>query len=303
MLERGILLSFDREILKQSLVMSRVIVNQPFQDQYIELDSVKIRYWSAGEGEPIILLHGGNSCIEIWSLNINALAKHYRVYAFDMVGQGLSDKPIADYSLDYQVGFLQRFMDAFDINRATLIGNSMGGSIALKFAIELPQRVNKLVLVSSFGLGREIDFFKRFLATFPFFVNLSRPSHLGAKAMLSSCVYNDQSFPAEWVELSYQYFKLPNKKRVIKSMVNTNFSFWGLKNEVFKPIVTQLKNINAPTLVFWGKQDQVIPVKHSNIAAKQIPNCRLHVFDRCGHWAQVEYPAEFNQMTLEFLNQ
>jgi pimeloyl-ACP methyl ester carboxylesterase len=283
--------------------MSKAIVNQPLQDRYIELDSVKIRYWSAGEGESLILLHGGNSCIEIWSLNINELAKNYRVYAFDMVGQGLSDKPIADYSLDYQVGFLQRFMDVFEINRATLIGNSMGGSIALKFALQFPQRVNKLVLISSFGLGREIDFFKRLLATFPFFVNLSRPSRLGAKAMLSSCVYNHQSFPAEWVEMSYQYFKLPNKKRTIQSMVNTNFNFWGLKNEVFQPIVTQLKNISAPTLIFWGKQDKVIPVKHSNIAAKQIPNSRLHVFDRCGHWAQVEYPAEFNQMTLEFLNQ
>ncbi|MEN9567662.1 MAG: hypothetical protein RLZZ69_2858, partial [Cyanobacteriota bacterium] len=104
------------------------------------------------------------------------------------------------------------------------------------------------------------------------------------------------------VELSYQYFKLPNKKRTIKSMIKTNFNFWGLKNEVFQPIVNQLKNINAPTLVFWGKQDKVIPVKHANIAAKQIPTSHLHVFERCGHWAQVEYPAEFNQMTLEFLN-
>ena len=72
------------------------------QDRYIELDSVNIRYWSMGEGEPIILLHGGNSCLEIWSFNISELAKHYRVYAFDMVGHGLSDKPEADYSLDYQ---------------------------------------------------------------------------------------------------------------------------------------------------------------------------------------------------------
>jgi pimeloyl-ACP methyl ester carboxylesterase len=282
--------------------MSKAIINKPLQDRYIELDSVKIRYWSAGEGEAIILLHGGNSCIEIWSLNINELAKHYRVYALDMVGHGLSDKPVADYSLDYQLGFLQSFMDALNINRATLIGNSMGGSIALKFAIQCPQRVDKLVLVSSFGLGRETDFFKRILAVFPFFVNLSRPSRKGAKAMLSSCVYNQQSFPVEWVEISYQYFKVPNKKRTIKSMVSTNFNFWGLKNEVFKPIVTQLKNINAPTLIFWGKQDKVTPVKHANVAAKQIPDSRLHIFDRCGHWAQVEYSEEFNQMTLEFLN-
>ena len=81
------------------------------KNKFIELDSIKIRYWVAGEGEPIVLLHGGNSCIETWSFNFNELAQHYRVYAFDMVGAGLSDKPKASYSLDYQIGFLSRFVD------------------------------------------------------------------------------------------------------------------------------------------------------------------------------------------------
>ncbi|MEO0015140.1 MAG: hypothetical protein RLZZ535_3529 [Cyanobacteriota bacterium] len=280
--------------------MSQTIVRNLPQDQYIELDSVKIRYWQQGEGEPIILLHGGNSCIEIWSFNINQLAQHYRVYAFDMVGAGRSDKPVADYSLDYQVGFLRRFMDALNITRPTLMGNSMGGAIALKFAIQFPERVNKLILVSSFALGREIDFFKRFLAIFPAIAYLSKPSRQGAKAVLNSCVYDAKSLPSEWIELSYEFFKLPGKKRVIVSMIKTHFNFWGLRNEVFEPIVTQLKNITAPTLIFWGKQDKVIPAKHANIAAEQIPNSYLHIFDCCGHWAQVKYPA-FNQQTLEFL--
>lgn len=283
--------------------MNPIIANRQLQDRYVELDAVKIRYWSAGEGEPIILLHGGASCIEIWSFNIQELAKHYRVYAFDMVGAGLSDKPEADYSLDYQVGFLLRFMDAFNLDRATLIGNSMGGAIALKFTFEFPKRVNKLILISSLGLGREIDWSKKMLATFPFLVDLSRPSRQGAKAVINSCVYNARSVPLEWIDMSCQYFKMPNKKRMIKSMIKTNFNLWGLKNEVFKPIVTQLENITAPTLIIWGKQDKVIPVKHANIAVEKIPNNHLHIFDRCGHWAQVEYPQEFNKLTLDFLEQ
>lgn len=129
------------------------------------------------------MLHGGNSCIEIWSFNINQLAQHYRVYAFDMVGAGRSDKPVADYSLDYQVGFLRRFMDALNIIRPTLMGNSMEGTIALKFALQFPERVNKLILVSSFALGREIDFFKRFLAIFLAIAYLSRPSRQGARVI------------------------------------------------------------------------------------------------------------------------
>lgn len=286
-------------------MMSQTIVRdlELPRDQYIKLDSVNIRYWSAGKGEPIILLHGGNSCIEIWSFNIEELAKQYHVYAFDMVGQGLSDKPVADYSLDYQAGFLQRFMDHFDLDRAILIGNSMGGGIALKFATKFPLRVNKLVLVSSFGLGREIDLSKRLLAMFPFLVDLSKASRQGAKAVMSSCVYDAKSVPLEWIDLSYEYFKVPNKKRTIKSMIRTNFDSKGLRGEVFQPIVSQLKKIAAPTLIFWGKQDKVIPVKHAYVAAKNIPHNHLYIFDRCGHWAQVEYSKEFNQETLKFLQQ
>lgn len=128
------------------------MTNSP-QDNYIKLGSVNIRYWSEGKGKPIILLHGGGSSIEIWSFNIGLIAQYYRVYAFDMVGTGKSDKPSASYSLDYQTEFLQKFMNELDIDRATLIGNSMGGSIALKLALKSPERVDKLVLVSSFGLG------------------------------------------------------------------------------------------------------------------------------------------------------
>ena len=283
--------------------MSQTVANKSLQDRYIELDSVKIRYWSAGEGKPIILLHGGASCIEVWSFNIDELSKSHRVYAFDMVGAGLSDKPAANYSLDYQVGFLKRFIDAFDLDRVTLIGNSMGGAIALKFALEYPLRINKLVLISSMGLGKNIDLSKRLLAVFPFFVGLSIPSRQGAKAVMNSCVYNPQSVPSEWIEMSCQYFKVPNKKRMLKSIIKTNFNFWGQKKEVFEPIIDRLQNIFAPTLIFWGKQDKVIPVKHANIAAEQIPNNHLHIFDRCGHWTQVEYPQEFNRLTLNFLNQ
>jgi 4,5:9,10-diseco-3-hydroxy-5,9,17-trioxoandrosta-1(10),2-diene-4-oate hydrolase len=91
----------------------------------------------------------------------------------------------------------------------------MGGVIALKFALQFPERVNKLVLISSFALGREIDLFKKFLAIFPAIAYLSKPSRQGAKAVLSSCVYDAKSLPSEWIELSYEFFKLPGKKRVI----------------------------------------------------------------------------------------
>lgn len=275
---------------------------QLMQDRYIKMGFINTRYWSAGtKGNPVILLHGGGSSIEIWSYNIQALAQHHRVFAFDMVGTGLSDKPAVAYSLDYQLQFLRAFLDTLDIQQASLIGNSMGGSIALKFAIESPERVRKLGLISSFGLGQEIDIGDRLLAAFPAIAQLIPPSRNVVRMVLNSCVYDPKSVPEEWIELNLQRFNLPGCKEALISLLIANLDFWGVRREVFSPIVRQLDRIKVPTLIIWGKQDAIVPVSHADFAARKIPHSRLHIFDRCGHWAQVEYPEEFNQLILEFL--
>jgi pimeloyl-ACP methyl ester carboxylesterase len=275
---------------------------QMLQDQYTQVGSINTRYWSAGnQGDPVILLHGGGSSIEVWSHNIQALAQHHRVFAFDMVGTGLSDKPVVPYSLDYQLQFLSMFLDTFDIQQVSLIGNSMGGSIALKFALQSPERVQKLGLVSSFGLGREIDFCDRLLAAFPAIANLIPASRSGVRWVLNSCVHNPNSVPEEWIELSFQRFNLPGQRKALISLLTTNLDFWGVRHEVFSPIVQQLDRIKAPTLVIWGKQDAIIPVAHAYVASQKIPNSSLHIFEQCGHWAQVEYSEAFNHLVSEFL--
>ncbi|BAZ44829.1 putative hydrolase [Chondrocystis sp. NIES-4102] len=132
---------------------------------------------------------------------------------------------------------------------------------------------------------------------------MSQPSLQGAKVILSSCFYNSKkSLPREWIELSYQLFKLPGKKQAIISLRRSNFNLWGLKNQIFEPIVNNLPQITPPTLIFSGKQDRVILVKHAYLGFKLLPHSRLHIFNYCRHWAQVEYELEFNQLTLEFLH-
>lgn len=272
------------------------------QDRYIKVGSIKTRYWYTGnQGTPVILLHGGGSSIEVWGYNIQALAQHHRVFAFDMVGTGLSDKPAVTYSLDYQLQFLRVFLDTLDIQTASLIGNSMGGSIALKFALESPERVSKLGLISSFGLGREIDISDRLLAAFPAMAKLIPLSRSFVRMVLNSCVYDPKSVPEEWVELSYQRFKLLGQKEALISLLVTNLDFWGVRRAVFSPIVQQLDRIKVPTLIIWGKQDSIVPVAHAYVACQKILNSHLHVFERCGHWAQVEYPEKFNRIVSEFL--
>jgi pimeloyl-ACP methyl ester carboxylesterase len=277
--------------------------NQRIQDRYIKVGSINTRYWSVGtQGSPVILLHGGGSSVEVWSYNVQALAQQHRVFAFDMVGSGLSDKPKVSYSLDYQLQFLKAFMDRLDIEQASLIGNSMGGSIALMLAIEAPERVRHLGLVSSFGLGREIDIYDRLLATFPAIANLIPLSRGGTRMVLNSCVYDSQSVPEAWVESNFQGLSLPGRKQALISLLTTNLNFWGVRHEVFNPIIQKLDRIQVPTLIIWGKQDSIIPVSHAYTTARRITHSRLHIFERCGHWAQVEYPEEFNYLVLEFLS-
>ncbi|MBW4618096.1 MAG: alpha/beta fold hydrolase [Cyanosarcina radialis HA8281-LM2] len=275
---------------------------QLIQERYIKVDSIDTRYWSAGrQGTATILLDGAGGSIEVWTDRIQALARHHRAIAFDMVGNGLSDKPAVTYSLDYQLQFLRTFLDTLGIERANFIGNSMGATIALKLAIESPERVKKLGLVSCFGLGREINIYDRLLAAFPVIANLIPLNRSVIKMVLNSCVCDPKSMPEEWVELGIQRFNLPGQKEALISLLTTNLDFWGVRREVFSSIVRQLDRIEAPTLIIWGKQDRITPVSHAYVASQKIRNSSLYVFDRCGHWAQVEHPEKFDRLVSNFL--
>lgn len=278
-----------------------MFLTQTPQDQYIKVGQINTRYWALGdEGTPVILLHGGGGSIEFWLYNISALAQYHRVYAVDMVGSGRSDKPSVSYSLTYQAQFIKDFMDILSIECATLVGNSMGGGAALQFAMMFPQQVNKLVLVDSLGLGKEIAIGIR-LATLPFVGKLLRPSRSMLVPMLKHNFYNPTLIPKEWIEIRYPIFALPDRKSALLALARMNFNLFGVRSQVFRPIVDKLATITAPTLVIWGKQDRILPVAHAHVAAKGLPNARLHIFDPCGHHPHLERPEEFNALVLEFL--
>jgi pimeloyl-ACP methyl ester carboxylesterase len=271
------------------------------QDLYLSVNGIDTRYWQLGEcGTDLILLHGGNGSIEFWLYNIAALAQYHRVYAFDMVGSGRSDRPDGSYSLAFQAEFLHGFMAALKIDSATLIGNSMGGGVALAFTRLYPDRVDKLVLVDSMGFGKEISLGIR-LITLPVVVNLLRPGRWMIPAMLRSNFYNTKQLPPEWIELRYPIFALPGSNRVILRLGKSNFNLAGVLPEVYQPILDSLANITQKTLIIWGEFDRIIPVKHAYIAAAGLPNSQLEIFPDCGHHPYLEYPAKFDRLVLDFL--
>lgn len=276
-------------------------LTQTPQDQYIKVDRSNIRYWTLGDGgTTIILLHGLGSCLETWKYTISALAQRHRVYAVDIVGSGRSDKPLTTYSLAYQAQFIKAFMDALSLKSTSLIGNSMGGGVALQFALLFPKQVEKLVLVSSAGLGKEIALTLR-LASLPFTNLLFRPRRSSTALALKQAVYNPSVITDDWVELFYQLGMLPGAQEALQMQIRANINFWGVRSQVYGSIVNQLATISAPSLIIWGQQDRVLPVAHAQVAALGLPNARLHIFDACGHWPQVERSEEFNALTLEFL--
>ena len=148
----------NRQALDSNLLQNRAAE----EDRYLRVGNLRTRYRAAGEaGPPLILIHGLGASLESWHLNLEALGRHHRVFAPDLVWFGKSDKPAREVTSDFFAEFIVRFMDAVGVLRATLVGNSMGGMVAVKTALEYPQRVKGLVLVSPAGFGRELAWWLR----------------------------------------------------------------------------------------------------------------------------------------------
>jgi len=275
---------------------------QTLQDQYTKAGQINARFWSLGdEGTTVILLHGIGASVEIWKRNIDALAQNHRVYAIDLVGFGLSDKPSVPTTFSYGAQFVRDFMEKQHIGRASLIGNSLGGGVSLQFAIQFADRLEKLLLVASGGLGKQVNLLLR-LASLPLIGELlTRPTRKGTSRLLKQCTYDPALAADDLVELFYHFATLPGAQKSFLSTLRSSFNFWGMRPHLVRSTLDNLATISAPTLIVWGEQDRILPVAHAHVAEKKIPNARLHIFDACGHLPQLERPDEFNAVVLEFL--
>jgi 4,5:9,10-diseco-3-hydroxy-5,9,17-trioxoandrosta-1(10),2-diene-4-oate hydrolase len=272
------------------------------KDQYVKVGNIETRYWDLGDGKPsIILLHGLGGYLENWEDNIGALAQGSRVYALDLVGFGRSDKPQVEYSIPYLTEFVQEFMVVQDIDRVTLIGESMGGAIALRFALQYPNQVEKMVLAASAGFGKEISIYLRVMSL-PLLGELfARPSRKGFTQFLEQCVHNTDLITDQWIEEGYEMASLPGAQRSLLSTLRSICNIWGVKSEAYRPILDRLEEIEVPTLVIWGAQDRILPAAHAH-QAKRLPDARVHILESCGHIPNIERAKEFNALVTDFLS-
>src|SRR4030042_165689 len=172
-------------------------------DRFIKVGNINTRYWTAGDkGSAVVLVHGLGGFIENWAYNVAALAEQHRVYAMDMVGFGRSDKTPLTHDMNVLVKLLNDFMKTQDIAKASLVGNSLGGGLVLQFALDFPEKVARLVLVDSAGMGKDVILdFK--LCSLPILGEfLTRPSLKGTARLWKEIVLDSALVTPELGKLS-----------------------------------------------------------------------------------------------------
>jgi pimeloyl-ACP methyl ester carboxylesterase len=274
--------------------------------QYIDVNGLRIHYYQAGTaGSPVLLLHGGgtDSAWLSWALTIPALAQTHRVFAPDLPGYGESARPNAPYSMDYYIALLPRLMDALGIERASLVGVSMGGGIALGFALRYPQQVERLVLVDSYGLQTRAPWqrLSALLIRLPWLnaatwwlIARSRPL---ATASLKALFADPSRITPELMDDVMAEVRRPAAGRAWQAFQRDEVRWGGLRTNY----LDELGRIAAPVLLVHGAQDSLVPLECQQEAARRLPNARLEVLERCGHWPQRECPEEFNRLVAAFL--
>jgi pimeloyl-ACP methyl ester carboxylesterase len=270
-------------------------VNTTVQVQTIEVDGLPIRYLTAGEGPPMMLLHGAGDNALDWQWVLPDLAATHRVYAPDLPGSPDSARPAVDYSPAFFTRFTAEFLDAVGIKRAAFIGNSLGGLIALRLALSEPTRVTVLILVDSAGLGRAVN---------PAFTSVNVPglseaamplwrtpigAYQRAWGRAALLFAHPASTPREWLEeqrrLALSPGYLEAHLRALRAQVDP-----AGQREV---LVDQLSVLKMPTLVVWGARDRVFPESQARVAAARLREGSLAIISECGHMPHVECPDRF----------
>ncbi len=274
--------------------------------EWIEVEELRIHYLVAGRTDaPILLLHGGgyDSALLSYRQSIGPVSQHHRVFAPDWPGYGESDKPKMRYSTEYYVDFLGQLLDALGLEKASLVGISMGGAVSLGFSLRWPQRVEKLVLVDSHGLGKEVPgrAMSYLIVRLPFLNNLVWAVLGRSRRMirwsLQSVFYDPHVVSGGLVDEVFQVANKPGVGQAWRSWQRNEVGLSGFRTN----FVDKLHTLAVPTLILHGAEDRYVPVSWARRAHTLIKDSELCILPQCGHWLTREKPTEFNRVVLGFL--
>ena len=272
--------------------------------EYLDVSGVRTRHVALGDGPPTVLLHGIGQSLDDWNEVLAPLARHHRVYALDLIGFGLSDKPDVPYTLAGLARFVQHYLDAVGEPRpATLVGNSLGGAVAQQFALMYPQSVARLVLVNSAGFGAEVTPLLRLLTVPRLGERLLRP-HPALSARVVRSLFHDPAFATpQRLQHAEEVARQPGRSRAYLSVARHLGTWRGIRQDWRETLTGQLAARRLPTLIVWGDHDRILPAHHLHAAQNAYPHARTHLFRKTGHLPQVERAEEFSALVLDFVRE
>jgi pimeloyl-ACP methyl ester carboxylesterase len=274
-----------------------------------QLDHVSIHghdmaYRMEGSGPALLLLHGIASSSRTWRDVIPRLTDRFTVVAPDLMGHGQSEKPVGDYSLGAFATGIRDLLEVLDIDRASIVGQSFGGGVAMQLAYQHPERCERLVLVDSGGLGREVNWMLRFMTLpgseyvmpgiFPGFVRDWGDSLLRA-------INNRGIRLGRIAEMWSAYASLAEAEnrqafaRTIKAVIDPGGQTISAMDRLYLAS-------SMPTLIVWGERDDIIPVDHAYSAHEAVPGSRLVIIEGVGHFPQIEAPEQFVDALVDFID-
>ena len=272
------------------IALSSAAFSQALLDKSVVVFGAKINYVETGDATKptVIFLHGLGGSVANWQTNTAAFAQDYRVIAIDQVGFGKSDKPNLKYRVGTFVDFLDKFMSELKIEKASLVGNSMGGWVAAMMAIKYPNRVEKIVLADAAGIV---------------------PANFSNEQIYQLNNSTRDEIRAN-MKLIFANPMLQNNEALVDTFMTARVTAGdgGTINSIIESIKRRedflndrLGDIKKPTLIIWGKQDGLLPVADATAFNKGIAGSELVIFDQCGHVPQFEKAADFNKAVLDFL--
>lgn len=293
----------DQVILNNNQETILLIISEASSSRFATIKEgtldMQIHYNDAGVGETVIMLHGGGPGASGWSnysRNIMPLVEAgYRVILMDCPGFNKSDPLVVEVPRGaVNAAAVKGLMDVLGIDKAHLVGNSMGGGTALSFSLAYPERVGKLVLMGP-GSGGRSSMMPMPLEGIKLLQNVFRnPSIEALRRMLDVFVYDPKALTEELVQGRFAAMML-NDGIHLKNWVKSADKA-GLAD-----LSPRFPEVKAKTLCTWGRDDRFVPLDHGLKLVFGLPDARLHIFSQCGHWAQWEKADEFNRLVVDFL--
>jgi len=257
-----------------------------------------------GDGPPLLLIHGLSDSSATWAPVLPLLAEHHLVIAPDLLGHGASDKPRADYAVAAYACGMRDLLAVLDIDRVTVVGHSLGGGIAMQFAYQFPERCERLVLVGSAGVGREVHPLLR-LASSPLaepgLAFLTAPPVRSAVRALAPLLRVGLRLGRDfdYVLDRYRCLTSPTAR---KAFLRTLRAGVDMNGQVITMLDRCYLTVGMPTLILWGAQDHVIPVEHAFTAHRAMPGSELEIFETSGHFPHQDEPERFAKTIESFIS-